>query len=937
MKGEDLENRSVQHIGQALQGQVASLNISQSFSGDLQGGAPGATPTINIRGYTGLGDMNGSSPGTLTGPLVVIDGIQGGDLSTINMSDVESISVLKDAASTAIYGSSAPFGVIIINTKKGGRDRRPTITYNNNFGFAQPINLPKPVNSVTWANIWNESSDNAGIARSFTDENIRLMQDHLDGKLPEFIAKPDERPGVDEWSGENTWNNVNWLDFYLKKRSFQQQHNVGVSGGTEKSSYYLGLGYNDQDGIYTFSDEKFKQYRMRANISTDVTNWLTVGFRGNYNRSTIDNPTNSYYSSIDETIRKWPNYALRTSDGGWFLSSRVNYIADGGRNITNNDRVALTGEFVVKPLSGWDITGNYTYNSTFRNQMIHYRTTYNPQPSGRLVASSNNPNSVYRESAKNQHQIINLFSSYEKQFGKHYFKAMVGFTQELYDNLRSSGSNNYLYSNDIPSLSLAYGTEQSVSDDASQLAIRGTFGRINYNYDQKYLIEFNGRYDGTSRFMKDVRMKFYPGVSAGWVLSREDFWQPLESYVNFMKLRVSYGQLGDQGFINSYYPFYPSLGRVAPTSNDPFNSWLFNDGRSSNITNPDLINQRLTWVTTSTIDFGTDLAFFNQKLNVSFDWYKRYADDYVGPAETLPAFLGAWQPLVNNSAMETTGIDLTIGWNDRILNNEFKYSVNLVFSDFKSKITKFPNPTGLNTTWYEGQILGDIWGYETHGLFQSQAEIDAAPSQSRFHSNWTPGDVRYVNRNGDGEIGWGDNTLDNPGDRKIIGNTAPRYSFGLTLGADYKGFDFSIFLQGVGKRDYWTSSNMFWGIHEGGTYNCSFLTHNLDRWTPETPNGYFPKYYMGGEMGKNMQVSDRYLINTAYMRIKNMQVGYTIPSNISGKINCQRARLFVNVENLATFTSFKMMDPELQTDNGRGGGKIYPLQRTWSFGLNVTF
>ena len=931
LKGDVLENRPVQYVTQALQGQVANLNIYTNTDSDngAMGGDPGAQPSINIRGYTGLGSFGG--------PLIIVDGVQGGDLRTINMNDVESISVLKDAASAAIYGSSAPFGVIIITTKKGSRDRRPTITYNNNFGFAQPINLPKMANSYDWALMWNEACDNASVAHPFTDENVQLIKDAIDGKIPPMVMIPDEREGYDAWRSPYNYANTNWVDFYFKKSTFQQQHNIGVSGGSDKSSYYLGLGYNDQNGTYNFAEEYNRQYRVRVNLTSDVTKWLTVSFRGNFSRSALDKPSAmEEYFSIDEVTRKWPTNPTKNTLGNWHTSTTVVQLVDGGRDHTDTDWTTLTGEFVLKPLPGWDITGNYTLNGTYQNQIVQQRTTYNTMPSGALVVASNATNSVRREAEKNQHHAVNLFTSFEKQLSDHYFKVVVGYTQELYDNLSTTMSNRNLYSNDLPSLTLTYNPERTASDAATQLAIQGGFGRINYNYKEKYLVEFNGRYDGTSRFMKDVRMKFYPGASAAWVPSKEAFWAPLEETVNYLKLRVSYGQLGDQSAVSGRYPFYPSLGTTAPTGSN--SNWFFSDGRQSFVSNPSLINQRLTWVTTTTIDFGADLAFVNQKLNLSFDWYRRYANDYVGPAEVLPSLLGASQPQVNNSSMETKGYELTIGWSDRALDNQLHYSANLVFADSKSVITKFPNPTGLNTTWYEGQVIGSIWGYKSKGLFKTQAEIDAAPSQNAIHANWTPGDVRYEDLNGDGVINYGNNTLDNPGDRTVIGNTSPRYQYGLTLAADYKGFDFYIFMQGVGKRDYWSTSNLFWGIHEGGIYNSSWQETNFDRWKPDNPNGYFPKYYLNAEMIKNIQPSDRYLENAAYMRIKSLQLGYSIPTRIIDKINCQRARIFMSAENLATFTKLlKTFDPELMSDAGRGGGKIYPLSRTWSFGLNVTF
>ena len=954
VKGEELENRPVYNVSQALQGQVANLNIFSSNDGNntsnmTVGGAPGAKQTINIRGFSGLGSM--------PSPLIIIDGVQGGDLNSVNMNDVESISVLKDAASSAIYGSSAPFGVIIINTKKGGRDKRPTISYNNNLAFATPIHLPKIVNSYEWGRMFNEASDNAGAPRQFSDEIIQKMKDICEGKIPSFAVQP--MPNGDAWDAASQWDNSDWFDFWLRDYSFNHQHNVGVSGGSEKSSYYLGLGFNNQSGIYKYANEDYNQFRVRVNLSSDLNKWLTVSFRGNFNKSKLDQPTNlGAQVTVANLALMWPNWARKNSLGNWHFSARVDEVQQGGRFIYNTDMANLTGEFVIKPLPGWDITGNYTYNANFEDNTRHYRTTYNILPSGTPVARTNNPNSFRQDYGKYQSHIINLFSSYEKQLNSHYFKVLAGFTQETYINKNLQVSNNYLFNNDLPSFVLSYGDNKSITDDAWELAIRGGFVRVNYNFLEKYLIEFNGRYDGTSRFMKDQRMKFYPGVSAAWITSKEDFWQPLESYFNMLKVRVSYGQLGDQSFIDSntntgkFYPFYPGMSSTIATHTN--SNWFYSSGRDLFMQNPGLINRNLTWVTTSTLDFGVDMAFLKNRLQASFDWYRRSSDNYVGPAEVLPSLLGASQPQINNTATQTTGYDLSIGWNDRILDNKLSYNINLVFSDYWAVVTKYPKSQRLVDGWYEGKKIGEIWGYKTEGLFQSTEEIASAPNQNKLPNggnNWKPGDVRYKDLNDDNVIDWGDNTLENHGDRVIIGNNTPRYHFGVSLGADYYGFDFSVFIQGVGKRDYWTISSSYVGIPgEGGEYNSSVMENMLhDRWrgpqadgTPHpdgnNPGGFFPRYYLNNQMVKNLQPSDRYLLSMAYMRLKNMQLGYTIPKAITSKINCERLRVFISGENIATVCAFKMFDPEFLTSNSdRQGGKVYPLQRTWSFGLNVTF
>lgn len=909
-----LENRPVTKITQALQGTVANLNISSS-----NGGAPGVTQSVNIRGYSGLG--------TTSSPLIVIDGIQGGSLDYLDPDDVESISVLKDAASASIYGSSAPFGAIIITTKRGAKNTKARITYSNSFRFAQPINLPKMANSLDFAMIYNEAADNAGITRPFTDENLQRIRDYQAGLITdETIADPTR----DEWY---TWTgnaNNDWFDIFFKDVTFGQQHNIGVSGGTEKTNYYVGAGYNQTGGLYEFGDDIYKRYNVRANLQTVITDWLSFSIRSTFSRASSDTP-NTYSGKtggnyMHQLSRKWPTAPVRNPNGEYSYPSDIRLMTEGGRSKGETDKAVLTGEFIINPLPGWNITANYTFDGTYYTASSHLKTLYVTNPSGAsVVYSGTSPNSFSRTSRKTQRHVINAFTSYEKTISKHYFKVMVGYMQELYDYLEQYGSNNNLYSDDLPALSLTYGTSPSLSDDAYQLATRAGFGRINYNYDEKYLLEFNARYDGTSRFLRDERFKFFPGVSAGWVVSRENFWEPIVDIANHLKIRVSYAVLGDQSAMG-YYPFYPSMGTTAPSGSN----WIFADGREAYVTNPGLVNSDLTWISTATQNYGVDMAFLNNRLTASFDWYKRTGKNYVGPSKRLPAILGTTLPNTNDSEIQTTGWELSLGWRDQI--RDFNYSVNFILSDYTGEVTKYTNPTGLHTTWYEGKKMGEIWGYETYGLFQSEEEIANAPSQSKISANWFPGDVRYVDLDGNGVIDWGDNTLENPGDQRIIGNTTPRYSYGLNLQADYKGWDLGIFFQGVGKRDSWISSNMFWGL-TGGQWQSSVFEHNLDRWTEDNPNGYFPRYYLNSNGDKNMQTQTGYLQNAAYLRLKNLQLGYSIPKKLLSKAGIERLRFYVSVDNLFTISSMPDgIDPEFSASDG----KVYPLQRTWSVGLNLT-
>lgn len=930
ISGERLENRSVSTLTQALQGTVANLNIS------TPNGAPGTKQNVNIRGFTGINiDDNGNRSNVTGAPLIVIDGVQGGDLSTINMSDVESVSVLKDAASAAIYGSSAPFGVIIITTKKGNTGK-PAITYNNNFGFSAPTNLPQYVNSLDFALAFNEVGENSFYtAELFNGDVIQRIKDYQAGTLAEETIKDPSSDNWLSWNGANA--NNDWFDIYFKNASFSQQHNVGVSGGTDNSSYYVGLGYNQQDGLFNYANDSYKRYNGRANLSSKLTSWLKFNFRGAFSRAETDNPTiygnisggSSYsYDYFHQLGRTYPTVPLRNPDGYWSEGSGVGVFTDGGRAKSSRDNAMLTGEFVVNLMPGWDFTANYTYDGTYIEDSDNRKTFYIVKPSGiQQPRGGSSPNYIGRNMHRNQHHTINAFTSYQKTVGDHYFNAILGYTQELYDNFRLNGSNDNLYSDEVPMISVTYGSNRNAADYASRLAIRGGFGRLNYNYQEKYLLELNGRYDGTSRFLQDVRYKFYPGVSAAWVPSKESFWEPIIPYVNQFKIRGSYASLGDQAFTENRYPFYPNLNTQSPTGT----RWLFNSGRESSVSNPGLINYDLTWITTNTLGVGVDANFLSNRLNVSFDWYRRQAKDFAIPGDALPAILGTSAPRINDAETETRGIEITVGWKDRI--NDFSYGADLVFSDYTGKVVKVNNPTKvLDRVWYDGMTMGEIWGYETMGLFKDEEEINSI-DQSYINANWFVGDVHYRDLDGNNKINIGNNTVDNPGDRRIIGNTTPRYSFGLNMNAAWKGFDITAFLQGVGKRDimFDPGANFFWGF-VNNEWQSSYFTVHTDRWTPDNPNGYLPRAYFTTD--KNRQAQTRYLQNAAFLRVKNVQLGYTLPQQILDKAGFKRARLFVNVENLATLTSLmKVVDPEIVNSNA----KVYPVQRTWAFGLNVTF
>lgn len=913
-----LKDRPITRLTQGLQGAIAGLNIISN------GGAPNSTQSINIRGFTGLGSSES--------PLIVIDGIQGGDINSINANDVESISVIKDAAASAVYGSSAPYGVILIKTKQGKKGQPVSITYSSNYTIDKPIGLPKMANSLDFAQIFNQSLINGGGSPFFDQESIDRMKAYQNGSLAtETVASPIG----DAWQGWGRANaNNDWFKIYYKDYSLSQQHNIGISGASENSNYYVGLGYNTKEGMYRYGDDAYNRTNIRTNLSSNVTNWLTFNFRGAFSQDKFDTPNPSWGRTggnyMHQIARKHPNLALKTPDGYYSDESDVLLMNDGGRNVETNDKPIFTGEFIAKLAKNWTTTVNYTYDGEFKNNADHAKTLYSVLPSGSLQEVWwTSPNGFYRSFSKYQKDIVNAFTNYDLEIKKHNFKFLAGYVQELTKYTSLTGYNTNLYSEKIPSISTTYGKTPSVWDDSSKLAIQGYFGRLNYSYDDKYLLEITGRYDGTSRFLKAVRWKAYPGVSLGWNVNKEGFWtEGISKIVNTLKFRASYGSLGDQApNLLGNYPFFPSLGTVSPSSSN----WFFGPTREPYVNTPGLVDPALTWITSTTINFGVDMSFLNKRLTANLDVYTRKMTDYIGPSQELPGVLGIEAPRSNSTAMETKGFELTLGWKDNI--GDFNYGVRGALSDYKGKVTKYPNPNKLLNNWYEGQNMGEIWGFQTDRYFN--ASDDLANVKQFWMSNWSAGDIKYVDLDGDGKVDWGDATVDKPGDRKVIGNSTPRYSYSLFTDGSWRGFDYSLFIQGVGKRDFYTESNMFFGI-VGSEWQSSVFTEHLDRWSPENPDGFFPKSYIGGGNNwKNTQPQTKYLLNAAYMRIKNLQVGYTIPSSLSKRAKIQKLRFYISIDNLWTISKISKhstLDPE----NLLWDTKVYPLQRSFSTGLNIT-
>ncbi|WP_316814114.1 TonB-dependent receptor [Pedobacter heparinus] len=906
--GKVLESRPLSNVGSGLQGVIPNLNITHGP------GKPGSSPAYNIRGATSI-----NSAGT---PLMIVDGVPA-DLAQINPNDVESVTVLKDASSAAIYGARAAFGVIIVTTKTGKKNAKPTISYSGLMSANALTYRPHQVNSLEFTRVYNEAADNANVGRSFNDDVIQGIKKYMEDPINNPYIQPlPTRPN--EWFGEGSFANTNWYNEYYKSYGLNQNHNVSIAGGAEKILYYVSAGLYNQNGMLRYGNDRFNKYNITANISSEITTWLTMGARTRFNISSVNEPYSygNYYNLVNTL---WPNIPVRSPNGYLTEASRLALLDKGGRNENAYNDAWYTFFSEIKPVKGWKINFDYTFNPYWGKNTSVKKRVYTDYVDGSLKLIDNSfPTSVAESAVNDSYSTVNAYTSYEAHINRNNFKVLAGYQYELKKFYSISGNKADLYNDEVPTFDLAYGNA-NLSNAKSHWATLGYFGRLNYDFDNKYLLEFNLRYDGSSRFSDGRRWGLFPSVSAGYNISREKFWSPVSKYVNDFKLRASYGELGNQNVPNYLY-----LTLLNFSSNLPY---ILNNVRPTYLTPPGTSSLDVTWETIQTLDVGFDLSTFKNRLDVTFDWYRRQNFDMLGPSEAMPGVYGVAPPKRNNANMLTNGFEASVRWRDNI--GQINYNVKATVGDWKAKITRYLNPTQSLSTYYEGMTLNELWGYETVGLFQSQEEIASSPKQDYLSKKaWTEGDVRYADLNGDGVIDEGNKTALSSGDKRVIGNSTPRYTFGLNIAADWKGFDFNMFWQGIGKRDAWLDGTRFWGII-GEQFSSNVYEETLDYWSPTNRNAYYPKPYLSPDAAKYRQIQTRYLQNAAYARLKNLQLGYSIPEKIAERFKFSKFRIFLNAENLFTITKMiNTMDPE--TIGSGNQGNFYPLQRTYSFGINAS-
>ncbi len=871
-----LANRPVANAVEALQGTAPGLTIQQNSS------EPGSPLAINIRGVGTLGDA---------APLVMVDGVAS-SLDNLNPNDIDNVSVLKDAASAAIYGARAANGVILVTTKRGSQNEKPQLQFSGMLGTQRPTRLPKPADSWEYAELRNEALVNSGQQPQFSPEQIRTFQDN----------------------GPNS----RWLDGLFRDNALQQNYNASVSGGGKSSSYFFSGGFVNQQSMFQGDGYGLKRYNFRSNVRTEISDKVSVGAVIGYSRE--DLKEHAYWTEwlIEPNTRIPPTYPIVDADGNYVLGSGSNSnslarLREGGSRNFSDD--GLTGNLNAE----WEITDGLRLGGLFggdlkNNYMDEFRKSIDYAP--------------YAGGGDNESSVTNMFSrtlllnsqvtlNYEKHFGEHQVKGLAGFSQE---------NNTYQVAQirriGIPGNDFGVISNGTTTDDNNtfgtkeEWSLQSYFGRANYSYADRYLFEANFRYDGSSRFAEGRRFGFFPSVSAGWQLKNEPALASLTRPFNEIKLRGSWGQLGNQNIGPYQY-----LSTV--TNNTP--GYSFNNqavtGAFFNVA-----NNNITWETSTMFNVGLDGSVLDGRLTFELDYFDKKTSDILLDLP-VPDLFGGGSPLQNAGVVQNRGYEINLGWRQSFGN--FNHQFNFLFSDNFNKVLDIRGQYyiygfDVNTLVREGDPINSYFGYQTNGFFQNQSEVEAGPNPG-FANQVKPGDIRYVDQNGDGLI--------DEEDRTIIGNPFPRYNFSFNYTANWKGFDIVLFVQGVGKRDVWIRGEATEAFHNNN--EGPVMDFHLDRWTPNNPNASYPRLTLGSESANNAAKSDFWVQNASYLRLKNLQFGYTVPSTWAQKLGLSNCRLYVTGQNLLTFTDLVAgYDPEVYSGASQSG-RVYPVARVFSFGLNV--
>ena len=964
---ETFDGRPNANLAQMLQGRVANLNLK------FTDGRPNSSPSFNIRGRTSIG-QGGSA-------LVLIDGVEG-NASLLNPNDIESVSVLKDAASSAIYGSRAPYGVVLITTKNAKKGTA-TVSYQTNLSFERPTAMPDVVSDgYVWAEHFYKAWYNY---KGSNPTAINKTMDFTTAWLDEYRLRHESGNYETLVSDGSLITKGRWLyfhkgtDYYdalYKDFTFTQTHNLSISGADDKFDYYVSARLYDNNGLFDsqVNPDSYKLYNGRVKVGYQVTPWLKITSNTDiaYSKYVMPETQSEAGGNIWRNIADegHPCSPIINPDGTLSYSGvySVGDILYGGSNRTYTNRqaqntVAAKATFFDKRLR---LNADFTYRARSYDTHVHRL----PSPFSRYegiiesLAEIKGLADYISETLRTYDYLAtNEWIEWEDTVGKHNFKALLGYNYEQQTYRNVYAYNDGLLAPNVDQLNLALGLDnKSITSDYSKWRTAGAFFRFNYNYAERYLLEINGRYDGSSKFPARQRWAFFPSVSAGWRVSQEPWFNIDQSIISNLKIRASYGSLGNSNV--SVYAYDETF--------DFDNGRIINGQKVRYTSAPAPIPESLTWETAQTIDGGIDLSLFSGRLNFTGDVYVRKTLNMYTVGPTLPDVYGASSPKGNFAEMTTRGFEITLGWDDAIKlgGHPFKYGVHATLADYYSVIDKYNNAlkslsnNAYNNSYYEGMVLGELWGFECDGLYQNQAQIDAdeamaaAAGQAHYNPlmqqtesyNILPGQMHFVDLNKNGYIDRGKNTADDPGDRKIIGNSEPRYIYSFGFDVEWAGIYANAFFQGVGKQDWYpdNESSAFWGMYNR-PYNQMPSWHLGNYWTPENPNAYLPLYtgYFAPFYKGRVNANTRYLQDASYIRLKSVQIGYNIPEKITRKAGLQKVSVFVAGENLWTWSpvykwtrdvdvtaNIYGADGVLETT---GDGYNFPTMKSISVGVKVTF
>jgi TonB-linked SusC/RagA family outer membrane protein len=892
VKTEELVNRPTSNTMAALQGVVPGVVVTRSS------GVPGQEDfNIQIRGKTSVNNEP---------VLVLIDGVEG-SMERIQPDDVESISVLKDAAAASIYGSRSAGGVILITTKKG-KEGRITVNYNGLYTINSPARMPERIPMGEIAEMQNLSRTNAGLAANWTPEQIEKIND------PNTWYEIDPtNPNKWRWYGD-----FNYIDLMLEETAPQQNHNVSISGGESKLNFRLSTSYYEKKGLLTYGDDDNRRYSARLNLNSDINEYLRLETDVSFYRNSYENPAfgnmEGSYSHFYKIYTHRGLYPLYTPLGD--ITGYAAQLTSGTKEFTE-DRYQANGRLYLQNLvKGLKVSVIGGIRNDVNGQFKYMRKSPVIGADASTIIGWNNSNDeVYRRSVGAVKKDFQFLVDYDLSLGRHTFHALGGYSFESYRYVGWDAKANGLVNSNLFSFDWADIDSYRATDNLQTNAYQAVFGRLNYDFGGKYLFEANIRYDGSSKLPPSKRYRIFPSFSGAWRVSEEE-WFNL-SFIDQAKIRASWGQLGNADVLANY-DYIAMLG-----SNT---NLILGGNQTQYIQQNKLASEEKSWETIETSNLGVDLGFLNNRLHFSGDYFVKYNKDMLAQV-TYPTVIGIDVPSFNAGELKTWGWEMSLSWRQKV--RDFSYYVSFNLSDSENELVEYYGKNvikaGVNRL-IEGMPINSIYGYKTDGYFDTDQEVNDHVFQNSVTG---VGDVKYVNMNEDDIISTGKQSIDDHGDLVYLGNTNPRYNYGINFGGEYKGFDFSIFLQGVGKRSFYASTDDIMPFAYSWVNPYSI---HRDYYTEDNKDAMFPRLYERGF--HNYQVSDKWVQNGAYLRLKNIQVGYTIPQTISQKAGIQKLRVYVTGQDLWESTkTMDIYDPEMPSQSGYR----YPFTRGMAMGLNITF